>query len=570
MLKHLNLRTKLFLITACTILIPLSTFSFFAYRTASKSVIAAFRDEQISTVKKAGVTTDNVLSEIEKTSLLVITNSHLREYLDREPSVESKWNAYSLLAYLKNTSGVIRSLHLIGNDERILTLGENSATVSQQDRETANLYNGAAFWARERSPAGQGIYMCRLIRNVTLPTEHLGYIKIYIDLPSLSERLYHDGGSSMDYYILDGDGTILYTTVSDPREPLPPVQSLRQYSMSCRLDWVYNRSFSVYPLSNTGLLLVGISNLDTIRQQNRANALLYAGISLSCFVFCLLLAMFLSRKTLRPLTQLISHMRQIEQMNFDTRIQISGDPEIEGVARQFNSMAETIQSLIAEVYSVSIKRKEAELRALQTQIKPHFLYNTLDLAYWTAQAETAPMTAELINSLSQFFRRGLISESEFTTLDNELEHLRYYILLQRQHNPDFDFELEAPRELRSCKVVRLILQPLVENAFLHGISDRKDGRIEVRVYRRGEVLNYDIMDNGTGIEEGAVEKLLHNASPENNSGSGGIGLKNVHDRIQLAFGASYGISAKNLEHGGACVHVEQPYTHQDGQGDYDD
>ena len=105
-------------------------------------------------------------------------------------------------------------------------------------------------------------------------------------------------------------------------------------------------------------------------------------------------------------------------MNFDTRIQITGDSEIEEVARQFNSMAETIQSLVAEVCSVSIQRKEAELRALQTQLKPHFLYNTLDLAYWTAQAESALTTAELISSLSQFFRLGLVSGSEFTTLDN--------------------------------------------------------------------------------------------------------------------------------------------------------
>ena len=114
--------------------------------------------------------------------------------------------------------------------------------------------------------------------------------------------------------------------------------------------------------------------------------------------------------------------------------------------------------------------------------------------------------------------------------------------------------------------MRLILQPLVENAFLHGILGRRDGRIEVRVYRQGEILNYDIMDNGGGVEEEAVENLLHSAP----DGSGGIGLKNVHDRIQLAFGTDYGISISNLEHGGARVHVQQPFTLQDGQGDSND
>lgn len=567
-MKHLRLRTRLFLITACTVLIPLSVLSFLAYRISSRSVQQAFCNDQVGILKKAGSSTDSIVSDIEKTSLLVITNASMRAFLQDSPTVETRWNAYSLLAYLKNSSSSIRSLHLLGTGDQILTLGEDSAEISAQDKRTADACNGASFWARDDNSRDPQIYMCRLIRNVQLPSEHLGYLKIYVDMQNLSQMLYPDSSHTISYFLLSTDGELLYATDSDTA--LPSVGTLTQYSLRCHIDSASGRSLTVYPLASADLLLVGVSTLDSIRQQNRANLLLYTSISLCTFLFCLLLSQYLSRKTLRPLTQMLEHMQQLEQENFDTRIDANGDPELEPVARQFNSMAAKIQSLIVEVYSVSIKRKEAELRALQTQIKPHFLYNTLNLAYWNAQAENAPVTAELISSLSQFFRFGLAGDGEFTTLKNELEHLRCYILLQRQHIPDFDFEQDADSSLLSCRVVRLVLQPLVENAFVHGIAGQLNGQICVHIYKDGQTLVYEILDNGPGVDEAHVRQILSQEHPAPSEKGTGIGLKNVHDRIQLAFGTDYGITVASRPEGGACVRVVQPYLIQEALHDKTD
>lgn len=566
-MRHFRMRTRLFLITACTILIPLSILSFLAYRISSRAVLDAFVNNQIGTMKKVGSSTDSVFSDIEKTSLLVITNADMRSFLLEDPTVESRWNAYSLLAYLKNSSPAISSLHLAGTDDQLLTLGDNSAVIFAQDRQLADAFNGASFWARDTASREQQIYMCRLIRDVQFPAEHLGYLKIYVDMQVLSRQLYPDNNRTASYYLLDTNGCVLYASDLNFAPDLPEFDTLRQYELRCHIDPSSRRSISVYPLSSADMLLVGVSTLETLEQQNFANGLLYISVALCSFLFCLLLSQYLSRKTLQPLTQMLQHMQQLEQEKFDTRIDVHGDPELETVARQFNSMASKIQSLIVEVYSVSVKRKEAELRALQTQIKPHFLYNTLDLAYWNAQAENALLTAELIHSLSQFFRFGLASGGEFTTLKNELEHLRCYILLQRQHNPDFDFELDVDDSLYACKVVRLILQPLVENAFVHGIADRPNGQICVRISLEEQLLVYDILDNGPGVDEKYIQSILALEQHVPSEKGTGIGLKNVHDRIQLAFGAKYGISIYNCPSGGTCVHVIQPYLIQEARDD---
>ena len=147
--------------------------------------------------------------------------------------------------------------------------------------------------------------------------------------------------------------------------------------------------------------------------------------------------------------------------DFSTRIEVRGNDEAALVARHFNQMADQIQDLIQKVYEGTIRKKEAELKALQAQINPHFLYNTLDIAYWTAKMERASQTSEMIDSLSQFFRHALIMDDDFTTVGNEIEHLRYYIILKRQGKTSFDFELDYEEETLGCRVVKLVLQPLV-------------------------------------------------------------------------------------------------------------
>lgn len=554
--KHLTIRTRILIITACTILVPLSFLGVYAHQGATKKIVSSFENEFVSTLKKSGSVTNHMVNEIEKTSLLVITNDHLRTYLKDEMSVENRWNAYSLLAYLKNSSNVIRSLQLIGSDDRQLTLGNRTSEISPSDMQRAIQHRGRAFWdTHEENGQPGNLYMCRLIRDVIDPRQDIGFIKVHLNLDLLSRELYHDNSTSISFYILDQTGRVMFSTDVAPSFVFPPMDEMKQANGQCLFYPDESSAIVPFALSNTDLTLVGVSSIQPMVQQIRTDALFYTGLVASCFIFCLLLALLLSTKTLKPLSALMSSMRALEEENFGTRIKIQADRDVMILADQFNSMASKIQSLIEEVYSVDISRKEAELRALQTQIKPHFLYNTLDLAYWTAQSESAPITAEMIDSLSQFFRHGLLGDHECTSVANEVEHLRYYIMIQHQHQPGFDFQLDIGQGVLNCTVVKLVLQPLVENAFVHGIRGHKDGQILVSIYRDKDQLIYLIEDNGKGMDQSMLEDLLDN----NHNNQEGIGLRNVSERIKLMFGNDYGLQVERQPSGGTIVRVTQPF-----------
>ena len=557
MRRMLKLRTKLFLISAGTIFIPLLIFSLFGVKSAADSVADSFCREQVSVIKKTGTLVDGMFNKLEQTSLLVITNSQLRAFLTEEPTIDRRWDAYSIMAYLKSSSNAIRSLHLIGSGDRILTLGDNTIGITKQEEEISRTYNGRVFWSTRAGTSNiPDIYMCRLIRNVTNPVQHLGYIKIYLDLDILFDGLYSENNSADNYYILNADGTLLYATDPDAVSTLPELTVLKQNQATCLLDRENTRSITPYFLSVSGMMLIGVSDTSPIDQQIRATTLLYLEIGLCCFLFCLLVSAFLSTRTLEPLARLTEHMQQLECEDFSTRIDLSGNDEFAKLGAQFNKMAAKIQSLIEEVYAVSLRRKEAELRALQTQIKPHFLYNTLDLAYWTAQSENATMTADMITALSQFFRFGLIGSSDCTTVENEVEHLRFYVTLQRQQNPNFDFDLSVEPEVLTCPVVKLVLQPLVENAIIHGIAGIQSSVIQVNILREEDTLVYFIEDNGAGVDEAEIERLLSGKA----EGHCRIGLRNVNDRIKLMFGEGFGLTIHNRPEGGTRIRVTQPFT----------
>ena len=168
--------------------------------------------------------------------------------------------------------------------------------------------------------------------------------------------------------------------------------------------------------------------------------------------------------------------------------------------------------------------------------------------------ENAPETSDMISSLSCFFRQALSGKDEFTSVENEIEHLRYYIILRRQSKRPFDFSLDAEEGLLSRTVVKLMLQPLVENAILHGIQDMEHGRIEVKIFASGEDIVYTITDNGRGVDILDMNLLLKHTGKDNR----GFGIKNINDRIQLIYGKEYGIHFENISEGGTKVTVIQP------------
>lgn len=245
----------------------------------------------------------------------------------------------------------------------------------------------------------------------------------------------------------------------------------------------------------------------------------------------------------------------------DMQMESDDRDEIGMLYRGFGSMMKRIRTLINEVYLSKITQKEAELKALQAQINPHFLYNTLDSIIWMAETNDSNIVA-MTEALAKLFRISLNKGNEEISLERELEHVKNYLIIQSMRYADkFTYEISAEPGVERCRTIKLILQPIVENCIYHGIKKKRGtGKITIRAYRREQNLIIEVSDDGCGMPEEICRKILSDEIESENISGSGIGVKNVNERIQLRFGKKYGLSYSSEEGIGTTVTYVLPYN----------
>lgn len=266
----------------------------------------------------------------------------------------------------------------------------------------------------------------------------------------------------------------------------------------------------------------------------------------------------------RRLLLLSNKAHQVEQGDFDITLdQIHWD-EIGHLDRVFHGMAQRLQRLLDEVTETHRRMREEELKALQAQINPHFLYNTLALIRWLVEMNGAAGTiCELVDDMSTFYRLVLNRGKEIVSLRDELALTEAYIRIQQARFKDeFQVEVDVDPTLKDCAIIKLILQPLVENAIAHGISGlERPGRIVIRGVRDGGDIRLTVEDDGRGMDEETLHSLL---SPGRQPT--GYGLYNVHERIRLFFGPTYGLTIRSAHGEGTSVEIRIPVWRRDSGG----
>jgi two-component system sensor histidine kinase YesM len=255
-------------------------------------------------------------------------------------------------------------------------------------------------------------------------------------------------------------------------------------------------------------------------------------------------------------------MKEAEEGNLGVRFEGRQEDEIGYLGKSFNTMIEEVQKLLDLVYREQQSKREAELKILQEQIKPHFLYNTLDTIHWMAQEHGARDIVQVVDALTSLFRIGLSRGKEMIRVSDELEHVRSYLIIQKARYEDkFDFSLRTDQEVLSSMVLKLTLQPLVENAIYHGIKERRGhGTIQVEAERRDGMLVLRVSDDGVGMSPAKLEEVRALLAPSHPHGDGlaGYGIHNVHERIQLSFGARYGLRFESAPDRGTTVEILHP------------
>ena len=368
-------------------------------------------------------------------------------------------------------------------------------------------------------------------------------------------------------YLMDGAGEIVY----HPRQQLIYAGLLEENNASAAAyaDGSHNEVFqgqrrqvTVKTVGYTGWKLVGVVPSESL-WDNYGQLLLFFLFIVFFSVFLLVFVnLRLSAWITAPMKKLDRAVKELEAGREAVDLKVDGPYEVEHLSRSIQSMVSTMRHLMDDILQQEEQKRRSELDVLQSQINPHFLYNTLDSVIWMTENGRTEDAVVMLTSLARLFRISLSRGSNIITVAEELEHARHYLTIQKmRYKNKFSADLSAEDGVESLYTIKLIVQPILENAIYHGMDYADgDGKICVQAFREGEDVVIEVADNGPGMPEEVVERLLDQGGAYAAAGSrgSGIGLRNVHRRIQLTFGRAYGLSILSEPDDGTVVRIRLP------------
>ncbi|MDX9777017.1 MAG: sensor histidine kinase, partial [Petrimonas sp.] len=264
----------------------------------------------------------------------------------------------------------------------------------------------------------------------------------------------------------------------------------------------------------------------------------------------------------KPIKRLENLSKRIAEGDFTVRVKLPQVSELDGLTDNLNIMAVKIQALIAENVRKQQNLQKSEMKALQAQITPHFLYNTFDTIVWLAEENKNDQVIEITRSFSNFFRISLNKGKDFLTVSEEFEHVRSYLIIQKIRYRDIlDYEIEYPPEMANFQILKLLLQPLIENALYHGIKNKRGrGLLAVKGWRENERLCFSVKDNGIGMREEQLANIMKqiNGSGDPEDLSNVYGLYNVNKRLELYYDTSTKLKITSRYNEGTTVFFSIP------------
>lgn len=554
-------------------IIPLLAVGGLSYSKSKAIIEEKVSQSNYNTVKQIADNINLVFSDMENSSVYLWQNREFMSYLKLPGSAIENSQNYSLAAQNSVNNFIvfktsIYSIYVRGFNGLVFDSASAENTISKELEQQLSDLRGESLLIPDIVTNYDGsrakvISLVRLLKDIDNLASNLAIIKINISEEEIS-KIYRSKllGTRGDYFVIDEQNNIissLYKEKLGARLESKYIDS-RLYSAP---DGYYktfidhhNLLVTHFDLSRPGWKLVNLVRLDELSGDTKVIGKITLFAVIGSFALCLLVIILFALRVLGPLKQIRKSMKHLENENFDVSIEVKGNDEIALLGKSFNKMSKRLGELINEVYAVQIKQKESELKALQAQISPHFLYNTLDTIYWMCRMEKAFESSILVQALSRLFRLSLNSGNEFTTVKNETDHLSFYMTIQQKRFEGMiDFNMHVSGDVLPCRVVKLILQPLVENAIFHGIEKKGSrGTITITIGAEEGNLIYRIADDGAGAEENELNALLEKVE----DGNRGFGIKNVNDRIHLYFGNEYGIHFHSSPGNGTVVTVKQP------------
>ncbi|OWA33344.1 two-component sensor histidine kinase [Saccharibacillus sp. O16] len=588
-----NLFTKTILLFSFITIVTIIIFSYVMFVSMSQSAIRRELDNQRAAMSAIDryiglrigeaqsimpdIYRDDALSLDLSYFLLHPYPEYLRYRLDRyaQTGIDSA-NARKHMENVLNTEPDIRMLVLYSSEQQALysfassgefrTVPVNASQSYVPDAmaiENANVSKPNAWVSRTLGQNSQALYSITMPVNDKQTLKNLGQLTVWFDSNRLSHALTaYEQEFKGDLFVLSADGQVLFDT------------SGRYYGQKFpyakRLESVYDVNSSgpspegglyLNKLASTsgGYTVAGIMTQQEAADSYRNLRGTILTLGAVCIAFAILVPSLFIFNFAKRTNRIIRLTQRVKRGDLKTRIMDPKEDELGQIATSFDDMLDELNQYIDRVYKADIKQQHAELAALQARINPHFLYNTLEVIRMRAVSQGARDVGEMIYSLSMLFK-SFVQQKERHTLKDELEACRLYLELFRIRYKDrLAYDIQVDPELEEVEVPRLSVQPIVENYIVHGIRSRdEDNRIVIFVAGEQGDIAVRVRDNGRGIPPERLDEL-HEILRGGEEKSGGFGLRSVHERLRLLYGAEYGLTIHSKGAGqGTLVEIRYP------------
>ncbi|MFC4776936.1 sensor histidine kinase [Paenibacillus sp. GCM10023252] len=414
-------------------------------------------------------------------------------------------------------------------------------------------------------------YVKRLyaLRHIQIPMA--GLLTIDLNLDDINQILTSLKPSpNSTIYLLDASNRIITGPANEDRQ----TQSIWRYISSNAPEWKDRMSLrtviggtehlvSYRTIELTGWKAISISPMQDLNGKLVAFRKVIIIMLVLCVLVATILSFLMTNDISSPIRKFVHSMSYTKTGTLSEPIVYTRRDEFSFMFDHYNRMIRQLNELIQKLYVTEARKKKAELDALQAQINPHFLYNTLDSINWLAIDHQAPDISKMVTALSDFFRLSLNKGKNIITVQEELRQAESYLIIQQiRSNNRISYYINVEEELLRCLTVKLLLQPLIENAILHGIEKRRGtGVIQITIHSlEPDKLTIEILDNGVGAEVDKLNEQLR-SKPEEGAAVQSFGTRNVNDRIQMWFGEGYGLSYREHQGQGVLAVIELPIVH---------
>lgn len=409
------------------------------------------------------------------------------------------------------------------------------------------------------------ITMSRGISNLVGSRASKGAVFIDLNYSAISELCDQNSIGDKGYvFIVDQDGNIVYH---------PQQQQLYNELQTENIDAVMNAKTDTVTVGNgehekiytisrsdkTGWTVVGCMNVAELLKGSRQAQRVYVVCAAGLIVLALILSRLIARNITYPIQRLRDSMKKVQTGEFPTTdLEVSSENEIGSLTKSFNVMTHRIEELMEQNIHEQEQKRKSELKALQSQINPHFLYNTLDSIIWMAEGKKNEEVVLMTASLARLLRQSISNEDELVSIGQEAEYARSYLTIQKMRYKDkLEFKIDISPAISGVKIIKLVLQPIIENAIYHGLKYKgSKGFLVVRGYQEGEKAVLEVEDNGVGMDEETLSHIFEKHKV--NYQSNGVGVYNVQKRLKLYYGEEYGIVYKSRKNEGTRAVITIP------------